>query len=139
MRLPANLKLVPTICGAAHRIYWAARRSGDLRQLLNRADVRLVTLTGPGRHREDAARLTGGGRNRRAVSGGVYFVSLSAIGEIGAMASAIGQAVGVREIGNKSPQESLMECVGSLSQPALLLLDNLRASCVLAGFVFGNY
>ncbi len=58
--------------------------------------------------------------------GGVCFVALSAIGERGLIASAIAQAVGVRETGNKSPQESLIEYVGGLSQPMLLLLDNFE-------------
>ena len=42
------------------------------------------------------------------------------------IASTIAQAVGVRETGNQSPQESLKEYLGVLSQPMLLLLDNFE-------------
>ncbi|MGO9948624.1 MAG: ATP-binding protein [Steroidobacteraceae bacterium] len=58
--------------------------------------------------------------------GGVCFVGLSAIGECDSIASAIAQAVGVRESGNTSPQESLIEYVAGLSQPMLLLHDNFE-------------
>src|SRR6202035_6109204 len=58
--------------------------------------------------------------------GGVSFVALSAIGELGLIASTVAQAVGVRETGNTLPQENLMEYVAGLSHPMLLLLDNFE-------------
>jgi predicted ATPase len=58
--------------------------------------------------------------------GGVCFVPLSAVSDHGLIASTIAQALGVREIGNQSPQESLKEYVGGLGQPMLLLLDNFE-------------
>src|SRR6202035_2930077 len=67
--------------------------------------------------------------------GGVSFVALSAIGELGLIASTVAQAVGVRETGNTLPQENLMEYVGSLSQPMLLLLDNFEHLVSAAPFV----
>ena len=102
------------------------REVASLRQLLSRRDVRLVTLTGPG----------GIGKTRLAVqvvtemgdgfTGGVCFVSLSAVSSNESMTRAIAQAIGLREMPGQSSQESLKEYVRGLTQPLLLLLDNFE-------------
>ncbi len=102
------------------------REVANLRQLLNRADVRLVTLTGPG----------GIGKTRLAVqvvtdlsagfTGGVCFVSLSAVSSRESAIRAIAQAIGLREMPGQSSQESLKEYVSGLTEPLLLLLDNFE-------------
>jgi predicted ATPase len=102
------------------------REVADLRQLLNREDVRLVTLTGPG----------GIGKTRLALqvvtemgdgfAGGVCFVSLSAISRNESITTAIAQAIGLREVPGQSSRASLKEYVRGLTQPLLLLLDNFE-------------
>jgi len=117
---PNNLPLQRTaFLGREHE-------TAGLRQLLSRVDVQLVTLTGPGGIGKTRLALQVAGEIADQFPGGVCFVPLSAISEGGLIASTIAQAVGVRETGNKSPQQSLIEYVGGLSQPMLLLLDNFE-------------
>ena len=117
---PSNLPVPRTaFIGREHE-------AAALRQLLGRDDVRLVTLTGPGGIGKTRLALQVAGEIGQQFPSGVGFVSLSVVREPGLIASTIAQAVGVRETGNQSAQESVKDYLGGLDQPMLLLLDNFE-------------
>ena len=102
------------------------REAAALHQLLTRQNVRLVTCTGPGGIGKTRLALHVAGEIAEQFPGGVSFVALSAIDQPEMVASTIAQALGVRETGNQTPQESLSNYVGGLDRPMLLLLDNFE-------------
>jgi predicted ATPase len=117
---PSNLPLQRTpFIGREHE-------AAALHQLLSRADVRLVTLIGPGGIGKTRLALHVATEIAAEFPGGVCFVALSAVGEPALIASSIAQAVGLRELGSQSPQDSLRDYVARLEQPMLLLLDNFE-------------
>jgi len=97
------------------------------KELVRRDGVRLVTVTGPG----------GIGKTRLATQvasglvdhfpGGTHFVPLFAVSDPNLVASAIAQAIGIREAGGESPLEILKRNLQDPSRaPVLLLLDNFE-------------
>ncbi|HVG34946.1 MAG TPA: protein kinase, partial [Pyrinomonadaceae bacterium] len=107
--------------------------TAELRQMLGREDVRLVTLTGIG----------GTGKTRLArrvarallaeFASGVFFIDLSAISEPGLVASTVAQPLGVKETGSAPLVESLKEYLRD--KQMLLVLDNFEQVLEAAPFV----
>ena len=113
-----NLPLPPT------PLIGREREVGLVRDLLLRPGVRLLSMTGPpgiGKTRlsiEAAARLLDN------FSDGVWFVSLAPITDPALVASAIAQALGLKESGARPHSESLTEHLQD--KQLLLVLDNFE-------------
>ena len=102
------------------------REAAEIRQLLSREEVRLVTLTGPGGIGKTRLALQVVGQVSDGFAGGICFVSLSTAGGNESMITAMAQAIGLREVPGQASRESLRDYVRGLAQPMLLLLDNFE-------------
>ncbi len=129
---PHNLPIQPTpFIGREQELATV----GDL---LQREEVRLLTLTGPG----------GAGKTRMALqvatelsnlfASGVFFVNLAPISDPALVIPTITETLGIREVGGQPPIERLKEALRQ--KQTLLLLDNfeqvVNAAEQVAGLLF---
>jgi predicted ATPase/class 3 adenylate cyclase/Tfp pilus assembly protein PilF len=115
---PNNLPRQPTpFLGRVHLVR-------EVVALLNRADVQLLTLTGPGGTGKTRLALQAAVELLDDFADGVFLVELAPVADTNLVPSAIGTALGLREEGNQSPQDAV---TAYLRHKALLLvLDNFE-------------
>jgi predicted ATPase len=92
--------------------------------LLGQAQVRLVTLTGPGGVGKTRLAVATGERLRDRYAAGTAFVPLAAVSDPGLVLDGIGRAVGADLAGTGPPLQALGERLGDGAW--LLILDNLE-------------
>ena len=130
---PPEVRRRSTMPAPLTEIIGRDREISDLRSMLHREAVRLVTLVGPG----------GIGKSRLAIDvaagmtaefpGGVMFVPLAPVDEPSKVVNAVAQALGVRDVGDMPLEDKLV--IALRHRRALLLLDNFEQVLEAAPFV----
>ena len=100
------------------------REVHELRRLLSRKDVRLVTLTGPGGVGKTRLSLEVAHALERTFTDGVAFISLASTNDSALVLASIAQQLGVRDRGASQPLERLAEYLRN--KRTLLVLDNFE-------------
>jgi predicted ATPase/class 3 adenylate cyclase len=97
---------------------------GAIRDLLDAAEVRIVTLTGPGGIGKTRLALQAAAEQIERFEDGLYFVDLSPVRDPDAAFEAIVRAIGLTEASDQRPFEVLKQQLGT--RHMLLLLDNFE-------------
>jgi serine/threonine protein kinase len=118
---PSNLPIQPTL------FVGRDKEVETIKEILLRADVLLVTMTGPGGVGKTRLGLKVAEEMLDEFPGGVHFVPLSAVNDPALLPSLIAQTLGVRGSTGQSPLDAVKEHLRSSSvHPMLILLDNFE-------------
>ena len=100
------------------------REITELRQILHRPDVRLVTITGPGGVGKTSLALQVAHDLGNTFAGGAYFISLAAIRDATLIIPTIAEALGLAESPDRLLFDSLKDFLRN--RQTLLLIDNFE-------------
>jgi predicted ATPase/class 3 adenylate cyclase len=115
---PNNLPPQPT------RLIGREEELAEVGELLRLADVRLLTVTGPGGAGKTRLVLQAAADQLDEFDDGVFFVGLASIADPALVIPAIARTLGVKDSGGLSPEQALEHYVHE--RELLLVLDNLE-------------
>jgi predicted ATPase/DNA-binding SARP family transcriptional activator len=122
----------PRLASRSSSFVGRTRELGEIRAVLSRGDVRLLTLTGAaGSGKTRLALEAIGGSESRAA--GVVIVELGRVSDAGLVARTTADELGVKERPGRSAGEALLEYLGD--RRVLLLLDNFEHVLEAASFL----